>query len=924
VNHWGVFIAFFFGCALHAQTLELRYELPRQVKANQVSSLYKDPAGSVFLGTDRGLFSFDGRDWKGFSLPDSLKNKRISAITSFHRNLIIGLDNGRLLLFDGFSFDLYSPKNLSLSHSVRKLLLSKNQDLLIATYGDGLHILHADSSVTHYSRKQGLPSEDIYDVSISSEDHICLATDQGLVRIRPSSPPQVTLPSHLILHLSHPQPRDASILALDYDGDLFSIDATSVDTLFSTSASARGLAVNTSGDVFVVNSDTIWKASGPDYASATPIMLNAKDVWEKVWMDEQNQLWLINSNDQLVVVPTHLQKFQPLTSPIQCISAVDSILFLGTESGLYAYHPDSDTILYHLLSEYNLLDLEWIPERQELWCASFGQGIVILDRNQLRVERLTEAEGLINDNLLSLHVQDSIVLAATLGGLSLLDVSTHRPLYHLYDSIPQSQYIYDAAIDEQGILWLAKDRRGLLRLDQEGKITSFFGKSTIYHLMLDSIGLYAATSGSGVRYIERNTLDSFHFLGDRSCLAVAMDTFGHRYFFSEDGIHIHQPNNQHSVPFYPQYTSEEAYLFSHAYDLDAKGNLWWAQGQTLFKYVPQESVPIQVSLRILNFSLGEDSYSTVSNKVVVPHTQNTFRIHFQGHWINDPTAISYRYRIKNYDIDWQYSQDHSAVYPNLPPGEYTFIVEADLHSSFSQPAKKEIQFIIEPALWQRLWFQLLMGFIVLIVIISITRYIIRRNKRMEELKAARIRSELETIKSQINPHFMFNNFNTLLNIVEEDPEEAVVYIEQLSDFYRDMLQFRKETVISIREELDIVQRYFFLLKHRFGEALEYRIHGDISDHSYVIPFSIQLLVENAVKHNVVSRQTPLEIDIYLKSEYITVRNKLQIKPNREESTGFGLESLEMQYRNITGKSVEILSAEDMFEVRLPIIKEQKI
>jgi LytS/YehU family sensor histidine kinase len=195
---------------------------------------------------------------------------------------------------------------------------------------------------------------------------------------------------------------------------------------------------------------------------------------------------------------------------------------------------------------------------------------------------------------------------------------------------------------------------------------------------------------------------------------------------------------------------------------------------------------------------------------------------------------------------------------------------------------------------------------------------------MEELKAARIRSELETIKSQINPHFMFNNFNTLLNIVEEDPEEAVVYIEQLSDFYRDMLQFRKETVISIREELDIVQRYFFLLKHRFGEALEYRIHGDISDHSYVIPFSIQLLVENAVKHNVVSRQTPLEIDIYIKSEYISVRNKIKIKANREESTGFGLESLEMQYRNITGKSVEILSAEDMFEVRLPIIKEQKI
>ncbi len=921
---WSIFLFYFLSCSVLAQSLELRYDLPRQLKASQISCLYKDPAGSVFLGTEKGLFSFDGRDWNVFSLPDSLEKKEILAITSYHQNQLIGLDNGTLLLFNGYSFKPFFPQVLSLSHPIQKFVFSPNQDLLIATYGDGLHILHTDSSVTHYSLKQGFPSQDIYDVSITRTGLICLATDRGLVRIPSSSSPELILPSHFLLHLTHPYDTDSTILAVDYEGTIFSISPTTVDTLFSKSLSARGIVASASKDVFVIDKDTIWKTSGPNYTDIQAVMTHPKDVWQNVWIDQQNQMWLVNTQDQLIVVPTHLKQYQPPTPPVQCIAAVDSLLFLGTNKGLFTYHPGKKTVLHHYLSNYNLLDLEWIPEKQELWCASFGQGIFVIKVKQDRVEHLTESQGLINDNVLSIHVQDSIVLAATLGGLSILDVNTHQAIVNLYDSIPQSQYIYDAAIDKDRILWLAKDRRGLLRVDQKGNISSFFGKSTIYQLMQDDKGLYAASSESGVRYLDRNTLDTLHFLDDRSCLAMTKDKWGYLYFLMEDGIHIHQPENRYSVPLYPQYTSEYPYLFTHAYDLDDQDHLWWAQGPSLFHYIPQKSHPFQVSLRILNYSLGDELFTTGSNEVTVPFTKNTFRILFKGHWMNDPSAISYRYRIENYDIGWQYSQDHSAVYPNLPPDDYTFIVEADLHSSFLQPTIKKIHFTIEPALWQRLWFQILIAVLTLIVITLISRYIIRRNKRMEELKAARIRSELETIKSQINPHFMFNNFNTLLNIVEEDPEEAVTYIEHLSDFYRDMLQFRKESVITIREELDIVERYFYLLKHRFGKALFYRIHGNVSKHNYVIPFSIQLLVENAVKHNVVSLQRPLEIDIYIQSDYIIVSNKKQARTQLEDSTGFGLESIQVQYKNITGKSVAIRSDEDTFEVKLPIIKDKKI
>ncbi|NBB89183.1 MAG: hypothetical protein GVX96_05305, partial [Bacteroidetes bacterium] len=720
-------IFFLFCCTIiSAQSLTHRYELPREAVNSDITSIHKDSKGALYLGTNRGLFTFDGKDWGQFLLPDSLLDQSITAITSHSDFQIVGLESGKILFFNGITFRIAFPDIINTSDPINKLLISK-EEIFISTYGDGLYIVHSDSSTSHYSIEEGVPSADIYDIALSQEQSIYIATDRGLAVIPPSGSPSTLLSDHIILHLCKNR-KTGSIYAIDYDGQAFSVHSKNVDSLFSTSISPRAFLGNTSGDLFILGSETLWKSDKTGQPS--PVISNTKTFWKAACIDEQNQLWLVNSNGQLIVTPTHLHHFTPKTPPIQCISAIDSILFLGTENGLYLYDPAKDKIVKYLLKNYNLLDLEYVPEERELWCASFGKGIYILSLDIMKIEQLTEKEGLINDNLLNIRVQDKLVLAATLGGLSILDVKTHKSLTNLYDSIPQAQYIYDALIDEEDILWLGKDKRGLLRINSKGQIASFFSKSTVYQNHLSQKGIFSATAQSGVKYMDRQSFDQKTLTGNQSCLAITEDENGILYFFMEDGIQLYDPKKRVAAPLYPQYTQNQPYQYNHAYTWDSDGRLWWAQENALFKYTPEIDFPLEVSLDILGFSLGDLSFSKIRDKIEVSHSDHLFQVEYRGYWFNDPSAITYRYKISNYDSDWQYSRDQSAIYPKLPPREYRFIVESDIHSNFQNAARKEIEFTILPAIWQRLWFQIIVVLTILSIVFIIARFLIQRNKKI--------------------------------------------------------------------------------------------------------------------------------------------------------------------------------------------------
>lgn len=191
----------------------------------------------------------------------------------------------------------------------------------------------------------------------------------------------------------------------------------------------------------------------------------------------------------------------------------------------------------------------------------------------------------------------------------------------------------------------------------------------------------------------------------------------------------------------------------------------------------------------------------------------------------------------------------------------------------------------------------------------------------EELRRISSQAELELIRSQINPHFLFNNLNVLSGMVIKDNPEANKFIEEFSKVYRYILSNHQKELVELSTELEFIQPYIFLLEKRFANALKIDIRvGDQCNTQYVVPAALQMLIENAIKHNVVSRNKPLHIEIHSnENNTLVVKNNLQLRPIAEPSGRIGLQNIRKRYELISGRDITIVRSENSFEVELPLL-----
>lgn len=196
--------------------------------------------------------------------------------------------------------------------------------------------------------------------------------------------------------------------------------------------------------------------------------------------------------------------------------------------------------------------------------------------------------------------------------------------------------------------------------------------------------------------------------------------------------------------------------------------------------------------------------------------------------------------------------------------------------------------------------------------------------RNEQLERAKAEAELEALKNQIDPHFIFNSLNTLSHLIEEKPSRARQFNDDLAGVYRYLLQTKGRELVLLREEMQFLQNYFSLVKIRFEEGVELQssVPCEILDEHLVPPISLQLLVENAVKHNRFSATRPLIIVMYVRDQMLWVHNPILRKETAATggSSYIGLNNLRDRYRLTTGTEITVHETEQCFEVGLPLLK----
>ena len=207
-----------------------------------------------------------------------------------------------------------------------------------------------------------------------------------------------------------------------------------------------------------------------------------------------------------------------------------------------------------------------------------------------------------------------------------------------------------------------------------------------------------------------------------------------------------------------------------------------------------------------------------------------------------------------------------------------------------------------------------------------TIFLIRQTEsdqlKKEQLERSKVEAELEALKNQIDPHFIFNSLNTLSHLIEEEPLRARLFNDNMADVYRYILHNKSRDLVLLQDELNFLSGYVSMLKIRFYNSIEVLIEVSSSEGSgyFIVPISLQLLMENAVKHNEFSTENPLKVNIKISNDELVFQNPVRTKMLRKPSSKIGLSNLKERYFLITKNEIRVNTDSENFKVSLPLLK----
>lgn len=190
----------------------------------------------------------------------------------------------------------------------------------------------------------------------------------------------------------------------------------------------------------------------------------------------------------------------------------------------------------------------------------------------------------------------------------------------------------------------------------------------------------------------------------------------------------------------------------------------------------------------------------------------------------------------------------------------------------------------------------------------------------QKLIAKSANAQFESLKNQLDPHFLFNSLNVLSALIDENPQQAQKFTSSMSKIYRYVLEQKDKELVTVEDEIEFAKTYCELLKTRFEDSVDFTFEVNKEDYrKYVVPLSLQLLLENCIKHNFATSSRPLTIKIFSDHDTLCIENNLQVREQIKESSGIGLANIVQRYSLLTKRNVFIEKSEDYFKVKLPVL-----
>jgi streptogramin lyase len=499
--------------------------------------------------------------------------------------------------------------------------------------------------------------------------------------------------------------------------------------------------------------------------------------------------------------------------------------------------------------------------------------------------------------------------------------------------IAMNSTVTATCIDNQGRTWISTFN-GLWELDND-KLTYYGNKYPILKNRIIDIeksshgNLWMAIPSKGL--ILKNgdnfsTITTQNGLLSDFCLRIAPDNKGNIWVATVKGLsYIINHTDSRSICHIDSIRNISLSEISEINYLTCVGNILYVGTSTGLVYFNTDKVAsnkIPPPVYITSIKINSKNVPVSNNSLNLHYDENYIALSYVGLTYQEAGNTQYRYKMEGIDTGWIYTKYTSVQYPKMPSGKYTFLVNAMNNDGLWNPTPASINFIINPPFWATWWARILGISLVIGFVYWRIKVIEKREKLKTEANKQITNMELRVLRAQMDPHFLFNSLNTLTDLVEDKSDNAPKFVNELSRFYRYSFQHGSMQFVPLETEIKQVERYVFMLQIRFSDNLKIIWNIDKRYAEYLLPIhSMQLLIENITKHNIISSDKPLQVEIMTTShDSILIKNQLRKKDTRSTSNGLGLNGINELYRLLTNKKITIESAPEYFSVELPLIK----
>lgn len=864
----------------------------------QVSAIYQDSKGNLWTGGYGGLSKFDGYTFKNFTPHEGLSNYFVTSIAEDnYGNIWIGTING-INKYDGKKFTTYNSKLRLISNSITCILKDHNGDLWFGT-DKGLSKL-VESSFINYTIQKGMVGDRVRCLYEDRNHNIWIGTDKGMSKFDGKNFSNYSIINGLAGN-------EVNGIAQDSAGSLWIATSEGLskfrNNTFINHTTEEGLSDNDIKSVICDKRNNIWIGTKKGIARVKKYEFKNYSIRKE-----------INSN------------------LVNCIyQDYEQNIWVGTFNGLYKYR--SDLFEVYSENEglaNNFISSIIRDDKNNLLIGTNGGGLY--RETEEAFVNLTTRDGLNGNSVNAFYKEkDGTILLGTDNGISVYDkgkiISDRK-----YDSLIEEP-VNTFFKDKNGNLWIGSDGAIFKYTGDKIKKyvpNSFSDDYQVWGIHEDKSGnIWFATYLGGLFLFNGTSFtEQSRKLGFKSdsYFTILEDEDGIIYFSSFDGVYLYDPKTKQTGNFGKDDGISSELVYTMAFNNsktelwagtnqglskidislfkkkgekiittygkdegfsgvecntngiynEADGSIWFGTVNGLIKYSPDEYIENNTlaKININNIRLFYIDTLLPQNSELAYHVNN-ISFNYSGICLTNPKKVKYTHLLEGFDKKWSpVGYERTVTFSSLPPGKYTLKVKCTNNEGIWNETPATFTFIIKTPFWKTLWFYIFLGLFIAALIIIFIRLRIRgvknKEKRKTELNKKIANIELQALRAQMNPHFIFNTMTSIQHYISNnDTDAALKYLSKFAKLMRSIIGNSKQQMIPIAEELNALNLYLELEIMRFTDKFEYKIIVDKNiDPNYdrIPSMLIQPYVENAIIHGLLPKQSHGRISIHLQRQ----------------------------------------------------------